>query len=66
MRLSLPTGESATLAAYDASGRRAATRVVGGASGWQFASLGRLPAGVYVVRLTQGRRSVSTCVVVIP
>jgi hypothetical protein len=50
---------------YDVSGRQAAAREVGGAAGWHTVSLGRLPAGVYVVRLVHAGRSLSAPVVVV-
>jgi len=63
---SLATGTPATLEAFDVGGRRAASRDVGTSGpGWHWASLGRLPAGVYVVRLTQAGHSRSAHVVVV-
>lgn len=59
---SLPDARKATLSLYDVSGRRVAFREVGGmGSGRHTVTLARqLPAGMYVVRLSQGGRSLST------
>ena len=58
MSFSLPGASPATLSLFDVAGRRARTREVGGmgAGEWRVnLSDGKpLPAGVYVVRLTQG------------
>ncbi|HKQ56524.1 MAG TPA: T9SS type A sorting domain-containing protein [Candidatus Eisenbacteria bacterium] len=60
---SLSTREDATLALYDVAGRLVRTRSVGslgpGSHLVNLAEGSRLAAGIYVVRLTQGARSVS-------
>lgn len=62
---SLAGEAAATLAAYDVSGRLVASRRVTRGHGWQTASLGDLPAGVFLVRLTQGTQRLSYRVAVI-
>lgn len=66
----LPDSRPATLALFDVSGRQRMSRQVGGMGpGWHTVTLsGRtgLPAGIYLVRLTQGGRSLTTRVAVIP
>jgi hypothetical protein len=59
---SLPDSRRATLALYDVSGRRVVFREVGEmGAGRHTVTLARgLPAGLYVVRLSQGGRSLST------
>jgi type IX secretion system substrate protein len=61
---SLPTREEATLALYDIAGRLVRSRPVGafgpGSHLVNLAEGSRLAPGIYVVRLTQGGRSVST------
>jgi hypothetical protein len=70
VRFGLPDSRPATLALFDVSGRQRTSRQVGGLGpGWHTVTLsGRagLPAGVYLVRLTQGGRSLTTRVAVIP
>jgi hypothetical protein len=62
----LASGERAQLEVLDVTGRRVATREVSGAPGEHVVALGgaRLAPGVYVVRLTQGARTVTTRAVV--
>jgi hypothetical protein len=66
----LPDSRPATLALFDVSGRQRLSRQVGGMGpGWHTVTLsGRagLSAGIYMVRLTQGGRSLTTRVAVIP
>jgi len=63
---SLVSGAPATLAVFDVSGRQVASRDVGaGGAGSHRVDLGRLPAGLYVVRLSQAGRSLSSRVAVI-
>jgi DNA-binding beta-propeller fold protein YncE len=61
---SLRDTKSATLALFDVSGRQlVARRVDGMGPGWHAVTLGArndLPAGVYVIRLTQDGRSLTT------
>jgi hypothetical protein len=66
---SLPGRKPARLALYDVVGRRVCAREVGsfGAGAWRV-NLGEgapLPAGIYVVRLTQGSRSLAQQVTLI-
>jgi hypothetical protein len=65
---SLRDSRPATLSLFDVSGRQWVTRRVEGAGpGWQTVSLGEgkaLPAGVYVIRLVQDGRSLTTRAVV--
>ena len=69
-RVSFSLGDSrpATLSLFDVSGRQWVTRRVEAAGpGWQTVSLGEgnaLPAGVYVIRLVQDGRSLTTRAVV--
>jgi hypothetical protein len=66
LRVSLSLGdlEPATLELFDVSGRKLeARRVEGMGPGWHTVTVGdpsMLPAGLYLVRLTQGRRSLTT------
>jgi hypothetical protein len=66
LRVSLSLGdlEPATLEVFDVSGRKLeARRVEGMGPGWHTVTIGdpsMLPAGLYLVRLTQGRRSLTT------
>ena len=66
---SLPSGAPAKLAVYDVSGREVAGRDVGGlGAGRHVVSFGqreRLPAGVYLVQLSQAGRSMKLSAVVI-
>jgi hypothetical protein len=65
---SLPSAAPATLRLIDVAGRAVRTREVGSAAGPQRVNLmegERLPMGVYVVRLTQGGRTVSARVSVV-
>jgi hypothetical protein len=60
---SLSDRKAATLSLFDVTGRRLAERRVDGMGpGWHVLELGgsRLPAGLYVIRLTQGGRSFTT------
>jgi hypothetical protein len=60
---SLRDSEAATLALFDVCGRQlAARRVEGMGPGWHMVTLGpsNLPAGLYVIRLTQGGRSLTS------
>jgi sugar lactone lactonase YvrE len=61
---SLSDSRAATLALFDVSGRQLSTRRVDGlGAGWHTVELGgrsSLPAGLYVIRLTQGGRSLTT------
>ena len=67
--LTLPNDAPATLSLLDAAGRRVRVREVGGlGAGTRAVSLAEgkpLPAGVYVVQLTQAGRSVSRRVALI-
>jgi DNA-binding beta-propeller fold protein YncE len=67
---SLRDSKAATMAVFDVSGRQLAGRRVDGMGpGWHTVALGRqsnLPAGLYVIRLTQGGRSLTTRAAVIP
>lgn len=64
VRLGLPDAKPAALTLFDVGGRRLETRRVDGMGpGWQTVSLGvdqHLPAGVYLIRLTQDGRSLTT------
>ena len=65
---SLPGTAPATLSLIDVAGRSVRTRQVSAPAGEQRVNLGegeRLPMGVYVVKLTQGGRSVSARVSVV-
>jgi len=66
---SLPTRQPATIAMYDVSGRQVASREVGsfgpGQHSVSLGARGALRPGVYMVRLTQGSRSMTTRAVVI-
>lgn len=72
LRVSLSLGDlaPATLEVFDVSGRQlAARRVEGMGPGWHTVTIGdpsRLPAGLYLVRLTQDGRSLTTRAVVVP
>ncbi len=61
---SLPTAERATLALIDIAGREVASRDVGGLGAGEhrvnLAEGKQLPAGVYLVRLQQGARTLTT------
>jgi hypothetical protein len=63
VRFSLASGAKATLAVYDVSGRQVASREVdAGGPGWhtvQLGERGNMPAGLYVIRLTQDGRSLT-------
>ena len=68
VRCALPSGEPARLEVLDVRGRRVVEERLTG-SGPHTVALGRskqLPAGVYVVRLTQGANSQATRAVVVP
>ena len=63
---SLASGAPATLAAYDLGGRQVVFREVGSSGpGWHTLRLDVLPAGVYVVRLSQAGRILTSRVAVI-
>ena len=62
---SLSSNAAAELAVYDIAGRAVVKRDVGGHAGAQSISLGTLPTGVYMVRLTQDGRSLNSRVAVI-
>ncbi|HEY3215450.1 MAG TPA: hypothetical protein VGK93_03060 [Candidatus Eisenbacteria bacterium] len=66
---SLPDDRPATLGLYDVSGRQvAARRLEGVGPGWHTVDLGsrgHLPAGLYIIRLNQGGRSLIARAVVI-
>ena len=63
MAFSLASGAPATLELFDIAGRRVLSRAVGAlGAGDHVVGLGgdrHLPAGVYLLRLSQGTRSVS-------
>ena len=67
---SLPSGAPATLAVFDVSGRRVATQEVGGlGAGIHVVRFGErevLRAGLYVVRLSQQSRKLTTSVLILP
>ena len=69
VRFSLPGDERATLELFDLRGRRIASREVGSLGAGEhlmpLTDRGNLPAGVYLVRLTQGHRTLTAkaCVV---
>jgi hypothetical protein len=67
---SLRDSKPATLALFDVSGRQMAVRRVEGMGpGWHTVSLGgrsNLPAGLYLIRLTQGRQSLTTRAALVP
>ena len=63
---SLASDAKATLKVYDVGGRCTVSREVGAAgSGWHVVSLGALPSGVYVMRLSQSGRSITSRVAVV-
>ena len=63
---SLASSAPASLAVFDVSGRRVVSREVGSSGpGRHTLKLGELPAGIYVVRLSQGGRSLSSRVPVL-
>lgn len=62
---SLPNSDAATLQVFDIAGRTVVSRAVGGHAGSQSMTLGNLPTGLYVVRLSQSGRSLSNRVAVI-
>lgn len=65
----LPTGKAATLAAFDVSGRQVAKRDVGvlgaGNHTVRLGDSSTLPAGIYLVRLTQSGVSLKTRAIVV-
>jgi hypothetical protein len=67
---SLPSGAPATLAVFDVSGRRIANRDVGGMGAGihvvTFGDAARLRPGLYMVRLNQLSKSLTTPVLVLP
>ncbi len=69
VNFSLPTRERATLGLYDVTGRQVAFREVGtlgaGNHSISFGARAALRPGVYMVRLTQGAKSLTTRAVVI-
>jgi hypothetical protein len=63
---SLSSADRALLAVYDLTGRQVVRREVGSSGpGWHTVKLGSLPAGVYLVRLSQAGRSLSARLAVI-
>ena len=62
---SLPTSAAAELSVYDIAGREVVKREVGGHAGAQSVTLGKLPTGVYMVRLTHAGQTLSNRVAVI-
>jgi hypothetical protein len=63
---SLASDSPATLAVYDVSGRQVVSRDVGSSGpGWHAMKLGNLRAGVYIVRLSQGGRNLSSRVAIL-
>ncbi len=66
LRYGLATGEPARLAVYDIGGRQVTAQGLESAGpGWHELALGTLPPGMYVLRLSQGGRSVSARIVVL-
>ena len=65
LRFSLPSATAAQLAVFDIAGRAVLSREVGGRVGPQTVSFGRLPVGLYVVRLGQAGRTLSGRVTVV-
>lgn len=68
VNFSLRDARAATLSLFDISGRQLAQRRVDGMGpGWHMVELGgsRLPAGLYMIRLTQGGRTLTTRAVAI-
>ena len=66
VRFSLASGAPAKLAVYDVSGREVVSRdVSAGGPGWHTARLGELPVGMYIVRLSQAGRTLSSRVAVV-
>jgi hypothetical protein len=63
---SLPNSSKATLGMYDVSGRRVAFREVSLGAGRHTMTLAsRLPAGMYMIKLSQGGQSVTTRAIVV-
>jgi len=63
---SLPSSDPASLVVFDVGGRKVAAREVDSSGpGWHTAKLGSLPAGVYVVQLSQSGHTRSARVVVL-
>jgi len=69
VRFSLKDSQAATLALFDVSGRQVDSRRVDGMGpGWHSVTLvarGSLPAGLYIIRLTQDGRSVTARAVLV-
>ncbi len=66
LRFSLASAAPATLDVYDVGSRRVLSRDVGSrGAGWHTVALGDLPAGAYVVRLSQAGRRVTARVIVL-
>ncbi|HET9328667.1 MAG TPA: T9SS type A sorting domain-containing protein [Candidatus Eisenbacteria bacterium] len=66
---SLRNNSAATLSLFDVTGRQVAERRVDGlGAGWHVIELGgsRLPAGVYVIRLTQGGHTLAARAALVP
>src|SRR5437870_5741625 len=67
---SLPSSKPATLAVYDVSGRQVVARSVGTLGGGlhsiPLGERGKLPAGLYVIKLSQAGRVATHRVAVIP
>lgn len=63
---SLASAAPASLTAYDVTGRQVATHAVQSSGpGWRTMQLGDFPAGLYLVRLSQGGRSLTARVAVL-
>src|SRR5439155_25987284 len=67
IRFSLPGGGAARLTATDVAGPEVAARRITGAGRYtvELAPAGRLPAGIYLVRLAWGDRTLRTKAVVV-
>jgi len=57
---SLANADAASLAVFDIAGRAVLSREVGGHAGTQRVQMSALPAGIYVVRLAQSGRAVTS------
>ncbi len=62
---SLASSAEASLSVFDVAGRSVVSRQVGGQAGSQKVSLGRLPVGLYIVRLSQAGRSITNRIAVV-
>jgi len=65
VHFSLAATAAATLAVYDVSGRLVCSRRITSGLGWHTMTLADLPSGIFLVRLSQGERSLSRRVAVI-